>query len=319
MKLNLEQIKSVTVGAVRIWEENGSVRFAKCTQKQVDAWYAFEQVLGERAETTTGIRLDLHTNSSFFGFTAAKGGKFEIYVNNVLLYNLTAKDLTDGSYRINLDKSACEENRITLYLPSHEVGILSSVELEDGASLRPHTFEKKLLFIGDSITQGWNSGYDSLSYAYRTSRAFNANSVIYGVGGGFFDPSVLDDEFDFDPDAVIIAYGTNDWGRCPSLEVLVKNTSDFLDKLSREFNGKPIICISPIWRADTNQTKRSGTFEEVCAAVKAQIKAHGMYLVEGEYLVPHLTEFFADGFLHPNALGFGSYSENLVREIKDLI
>ena len=36
-------------------------------------------------------------------------------------------------------------------------------------------------------------------------------------------------------------------------------------------------------------------------------------LVDGELMTPHLPEFFSDGFLHPNALGFGIYAENLVR------
>ena len=81
MKLSIETIKSISVGAVRIWEENEKIRFSKCTQKQVDAWYKLDEVLGVRSETTSGVRLDLHTDSSLFAFTAAMGNKYEIYVN----------------------------------------------------------------------------------------------------------------------------------------------------------------------------------------------------------------------------------------------
>lgn len=55
MILTLEQIKSITVGALKVWDEEGVIHFAKCTPKQVDAWYKLDEVLGFRAETTTGV------------------------------------------------------------------------------------------------------------------------------------------------------------------------------------------------------------------------------------------------------------------------
>ena len=312
MKLSFDTIRSISVGAIRVWEENGNIRFSKGTQKQIDAWYAFEPVLGERAETTTGIRLDLHTNSSKFAFTAAMGNRFEIYVNDVMMYNIML-DKDNRSFSIDIDKSISEENRVTLILPSHEICVLKSVEVDDGATVKPHSFDCKLLMIGDSITQGWESGYDSLSYAYRVSRAFNAHSVIYGIGGGFFHESVLDDELDFEPDAITVAFGTNDWGRRKTLEALKKNTKEFFDKLRARYPHTLIFGISPLWRADKDQVKPSGSFKEITDAVKEEILAHGAILVDGELMTPHLPEFFSDGFLHPNALGFGIYAENLVR------
>ena len=57
MKLSLEQIRKITVGALHVWEEEGAFCFAKCTQKQIDAWYKIKEILGERAEITTGVRL----------------------------------------------------------------------------------------------------------------------------------------------------------------------------------------------------------------------------------------------------------------------
>lgn len=316
MKLSFDTIRSITVGAVRVWEENGSVRFSKGTQKQIDAWYALEHVLGERAETTTGIRLDLHTNSSKFTFTASSGNKFEIYINDTMMYDIKL-DTENRSLSVDIDKSKSEENRITLILPSHEICALSSVELDDGASVSPHKFSCKLLMIGDSITQGWDSGYDSLSYAYRVSRALNADSIIYGIGGGSFHESVLDSDLEFEPDAITVAFGTNDWGRCKTLDELKKNTKEFWDKLRARYPHTTIFGISPVWRADNDQIKSSGSFEDIADAVKEQIVAHGAILVDGETLTPHLPDFFADGYLHPNALGFGIYAENLIRIMKD--
>ena len=313
MKLSFQQIKDITAGAIKIWQEDSCVYFSKCSEKQIDAWHNLETALGERAKTTTGIRLDFHTNSSRFGFTASKGKKFEIYINGILSHNITADDLINGTYSITLDTSI-KNTRVTFILPSHEVGALSSVEIEDGAAIIPHTFGKKILFIGDSITQGWDSGYDSLSFAQRFSRYFNADCVIQGVGGGFFEQSIIDPELNYDPDIIIVALGTNDWGKT-SLNQLEKNIDAFFKKLTVVYNGKPIVAISPIWRADNHISKDNITFWEVCDLVKSQVKKHELILVDGEKMVPHLPCFFADEILHPNALGFSFYTENLIKEI----
>ncbi len=319
MKLSFEQIKSVTVGAVRIWQEDEEIRFSKCTQKQVDAWYALQPILGERAETTTGVRLDLHTSSRSFTFTAPRGSKFEVYINNTLRHIADITKAPERTYTVRLD-GEYEENRITLIFPAHELGTLSSVTIDYDATLTPHKFDRKLLFIGDSITQGWDSGYDSLSYAYRTSRFFNADSVIHGVGGGYFHESIVDSALTYEPDAVIIAFGTNDWHVYKSIDTLREQSQKFLDGICKQYAGKPIIGISPIWRGDTDRTDpAAGSFEDVCRLVKEQIVSHGMHLVDGMTLTPHLSAFFADVVLHPNALGFGIYAETLAAAIKDII
>lgn len=320
MKLSFDTVKSITVGAARIWEENGIINFRKCTQKQIDAWNAFDPVLARNATATTGVRLDFHTDSKNFAFTVASGTKYEIYINDIFVRQVLTGDLNDGRFDFALNCEACKEgeNRITLVLPSHDdPAALSSVELDDGATATPHKFDCKILFIGDSITQGWDSGYDSLSYAYRVSRFFNAESMIYGVGGGFFHESVLDDSIDFDPDFIIVAYGTNDWGRCSSIEQLRSNADGFLKALTKKYPDKPIFGLSPIWRGATEGVVRgTGTFSEVCEAVKEKIVSNGLILIDGKTLTPHLHEFFADQNLHPNALGFGIYAENLIKAIQ---
>ena len=318
MKLSFETIKKITVGAVRIWEDGENIRFSKCTQKQIDAWYKLSDVLGMRAETTTGVRLDFHTDSSLFAFTAAMGNKYEIYVNNILMYDIRFSN-GEKCFEIKLDTSARATNRVTLILSSHEISALSSVELDDGATVEPCNFDRKIMFIGDSITQGWDSGYDSLSYAYRVSRFFNAETIIHGVGGGFFDESVLDDELEFDPDIIIIAFGTNDWGHYKTIDALRDETKKFFDKLCSRYEGKKIFAISPIWRADNNLIKASGSFPDVCDTVKEQILAHSIILVDGLSMVPHLPEFYSDKYLHPNALGFGVYAENLIKTLNNNI
>ena len=312
MKLTLEQIKLITVGAVNVWREEDGFHFAKCTDKQIAAWYAIRETLGQRAETTTGVRLDFYTNSSSFTFVPNSGDKYEIYIDNVLKYAYVQDNIQETKNTIKLDG---DEHRITLILPSHTIGVLSEVELDDGATLKSHKFDCKILFFGDSITQGWNTRWDSLSFAYGVSRFFNADSIIQGIGGTVFHESTFDNNLEYDPDIVCIAYGTNDWEFNENEESLRKHVSEYLDKITEKYGNKKIFGISPIWRADTKHGKAMGSFEECCNIVKDEIKKHNMILVEGEYMVPHMPEFYDDGFLHPNDIGFGIYAQNLMTEI----
>ena len=316
MKLSFEQIKSVTVGALNVWEEDGAIRFAKCTPKQIEAWYKIDSVLGERSEATTGIRLDFHTNSKTFAFTSKTIGNYEIYIDNVLTYAYFKKDIEEcKSKQIFLDG---KEHRITLYLPSHDApGELEAVELEDGAIITPHKFDCKILFIGDSITQGWESTWDSLSYAYHVSRFFNAESVIQGIGGAYYYDTTFDEAINFNPDIVIIAYGTNDWGHGhKTVEAGRVHCSKYLDMLVARYGDKKLFGISTIWRADDDQITSMGSFESCVSYVKEEIVNHGMTLIDGQTLTPHLPDFYSDKFLHPDTKGFGIYALNLIAELQ---
>jgi len=209
-----------------------------------------------------------------------------------------------------------KEHRITLYLPAHEVGILESVEIEDNAMFLPHKFDCKILFIGDSITQGWDSTWDSLSYAQHVSRFFNAESVIQGIGGAIFHNTTFDSAIEFEPDIVIVAYGTNDWQYFEKLEEGRSQCRQFLDDVVRRYADKKIFGISPLWRRDGKSNTNMGSFEECTAYVKEEIKKHGMYLIEGEFLTPHVNEFYCDAVLHPNTCGFAIYALNLIKEMQ---
>ena len=83
MKLTFEEIKSITVGAVNMREEENGIHFYKCTDKQNEAWDKLSETLGLRARTTTGVRLDFVTTSQKLTMKAT-GGKFEIYVDDLL-------------------------------------------------------------------------------------------------------------------------------------------------------------------------------------------------------------------------------------------
>lgn len=321
MRLTADDIRQITVGAVRTEQRADGIHFFKCTEKQVVAYAKLSAPLGERASGTTGVRLDFHTNSAHLSFGASAGDKFELYIDNVL-----RKQYLMGEYRgrgESVTADLCDplgdpvgEVRVTLYFPSHNTGgVLEFLELDDGAFFRPHRFDRRMLMIGDSITQGYNSKYDSLSYALRVSRHFNAESVIQGVGGAYFHESTFD-TVPFTPDIVTVAFGTNDFGHFKTLEELRLHAAAFLGKVSAAYHRtSEIFVLSPIWR-EHREGKQMGSFQSARAVVREEAEKRNLIHIDGLLLLPPDPEFFADGYLHPNDNGFGIMAENLIAEME---
>jgi lysophospholipase L1-like esterase len=315
MRLTFDQIKAVTFGSVKTEQTETGIRFAKCTQKQIDAWYRESETLGQRAETTTGVRLDFYTNSKNIAFCASEGNKFELHIDGLLRKQFKMNECEGGVASLDLTDPLGEFNdsvRVTLHLPSHEKGSLSWVELDDGATVVPHRFDAKILFIGDSITQGWQSMTDTYSYAYRVSSFFNAESVIQGIGGAYFNENSFD-SLPFDPDTVIVAYGTNDFGHYKTQDDMRAHVRAHLALIAKEYEGKRIFVISPIWRGV--QQKPMGTFAECRKIVVEEAARLRLVHIDGLSLVPPLPELFPNDLLHPDELGFSLYAENLIAKM----
>jgi len=314
MILTLEQIKSITVGAVNIRTEANGIHFYKCTDKQNEAWDKLSETLGMRARTTTGVRLDFVTNSQKLTVKAF-GGKFEIYVDGLLRVQHILNQSTETTEGLSAPLGEKKESyRVTVCFPSHGIGVLESISLDDGATLTVPEYDVKMLMIGDSITQGWNSKYDTFSYAYRVTRFFNANSVIQGIGGAFYHEDTFD-SIDFAPDIVTVAYGTNDFNRYSTYDEFRAHVKAHLALIAKEYSGKKIFVLSPIWRSDLH-TRPMGTFDGARQIVIDEAESLGLIHIDGLKLVPPMKEFFADAHLHPNDEGFSQYAENLIKEMQ---
>ena len=316
MRLSFNEIQRITLGAHKIEEQEDGIHFYKCTEKQNKAWAAYSEVLGTRALTTTGVRLDFYTNSKKM-VLGSHGGRFDLKLNGVLRAKTDPSaeeiiSLTDVRGRHQ------ERMRVTLIFPSHSIGVIEYVELDDGAYVEPTSHSMRIMFIGDSITQGFNSEYNSTSYAWRVTDHYDADALINGIGGAFFAP----DSFDvpaFDPDVLVIAYGTNDYGRNVSFEEKHARVTGYLDLIKAEYSDKKVIVLSPIWRCDAEGVNMPDAFDEFRTFIEDEAKARGFYAISGLSLVPPIRKLYADGHLHPNDLGFAAYAENLIKQMNEII
>ena len=309
MFLTYEQIKKITVGAVYTENTDEGMQFYKYLPEMITAWSARSAEFEPRVKTTTGIRLDFHTNSKHLNLEIESPAKFEVYVNGLL--HRFIKDETSLSMDIDVAYGrSLDDARITIYFPAHKRGKLKSLELDDGAYVRPHKFDRSILFLGDSITQGWDTQFDSLSFANKVSRHFNADSVVQGVGGACFFPEHLE-KLQKDFDWVVIAYGTNDFDKRKEFDEFYSYMSEYMSKLSELYGDKKMFVISPIWRR-LSKPEAQERFEIYRKAIAAEAEKYGFVHVDGALLVPPVAELYTDG-LHPNDIGFSIYAENLIR------
>jgi hypothetical protein len=147
--MTYEQIKQITTGAIRTEQCEDGIHFYKCTERQLEAWKSMSEVFYNRALATTGVRLDFHTNSKKLSFRAVTGDKFDIYIDNLFKKQYV---VTETNTEISIDITdifgeKTDEVRVTVYFPSHSVGIIKNLTLDDNSTITPHIFNKKILLL----------------------------------------------------------------------------------------------------------------------------------------------------------------------------
>lgn len=314
MRLSYKQIESITVGAMQIWENIDGVHFCKMTPAQLDAYSLIDGFIYGNAKTSTGVRLDFWTDSPWVKFRPTVTGKYEVKVDGTLTDHRHATADEDTLVDVSNDEKL---HRVTIHLPGHNVTAgIKLLEIADGSVARPHEFSRKFLFLGDSITQGWNSDIETLSYAYQVSDHFNAESVIQGVGGSFFEATTLD-RGEFEPDTVFVAFGTNDARRFHSLDAIYLRCEDYIKKVFKLFPEAQLYVITPIWCGDFDTIQLPyGHVREVNATIADAAHQFGITVIDGLQMIPHEMTYFADD-LHPNTEGFCVYAENLIRALEN--
>lgn len=313
MKLTLQQIQSITTGAVNIFQNEDGIHFRRFTDNQIEILSQKIELFQRISRCTAGCQLSFYTNSNSICVDVAAGVKYEVLINGLPTY----------AFQLEKPKSlSCSlpdgEKHVIITLPNFSEGILNGIELDDGSSIIPYQHHYRFVFLGDSITQGAESSRDSFCFANRISQFFDAEMLNLGVSASSMFPEILE-AVDFDPDAVFIAYGTNDYTNACSIEALEHTCRTYFEKVRSIYPNKKIFYISPLWRADGNVVRRTGTLDDCRQVLIKQCNAFGFTHIDGYALVPHMPFYLNDGFLHPNDLGFSLYAQNLIRFLQNYL
>ena len=338
MKLNLEQIKEITTGAVSIFENNGEIEFHRFTDEQEIIYGKISnqqnRKFNERCKASSGMRFWFKTDSQklkmafrverstsrlFFSFDVFENGKFIGAVDNFKICDLPPNyieaDFPLGEFSKEF-KLLNGEKEICVYLPWSVCTKLLEICIDDGAYIKAVKPEKTLLAFGDSITQGYDALRSSNRYVARLCDKLSVMEINKGIGGEVFFPKLAEAKDDFTPDYITVAYGTNDFSNRTEVD-FKESCKQFYETLSKNYPTSKIFAITPVWRKDYAGERVFGDFFKVEEYIKTVCeKLENVTVISGFDLVPKDEIYYSDLRLHPNDKGFEFYADNLYNEIK---
>ena len=330
MKLSFEQIKAISTGAVRFEEDENGIKFYRFTREQEKLYEETDIEFYNRSQATAGVKLtckSLFIKTKIVPRYCRRYFSFDVFVNGIVKGHLDNfpddvsidtylnKRLTGDEFEKEFDLGGGTKT-VHVYLPWAVQAVIEEISIDDNAFVEPIKTGQTLLAFGDSITQGMDAMRSSNRYVAKLANFLGADEVNKGISGECYFPPLAETKDDLEPDYITVAYGTNDWfkkGR-DSLQV---NSKAFYQALRKNYPNVPIYAITPIWRADCQEEREYGLFEDVekdiCEAVKG---ISNVTVIRGYNLVPKDTSYFADSRLHPNDKGFEKYFEKLSEKIK---
>ena len=317
MQLTKKDIERIAHGALRV-EENkqGEICLYRFTEKQMALYERVNTGFFEKSFGTAGVRLEMDTDADTLDLryhtrpaSSRRFYFFDVFVDGVMVKHLGHENIEQAINVLHVDLPA-GTHRVCIYFPNLAAAAIQSLTLSDGATFKPVERKMKLLALGDSITQGYDAKFSSQSYANLLADKLGAELVKMGIGGEVFRPELVDAEMNYTPDIVTIAYGTNDWSG-QERERTETASAEFYANVRKAFPNAKIFAITPIWRADDHRVTKVGVFEEGREIVRAAARAVGATIIEGDGMIPHLTEVCSDEYLHPNDYGFKFYANAL--------
>ncbi len=208
---------------------------------------------------------------------------------------------------------------------------------------------KKIVFLGDSITEGHGTSSVEHTFWNELARRTGAECYGYGIGGtriakqiGAPSPNPRHDlyfgsrveEMRPDADVVVVFGGTNDFGHgdAPLGDMEDRDEDTFygafhvlLTKLIEKYPEAQIVVMTPLHRVSEADTKRSergirrvGSLETYVDAIRQVAAFYGvpvldLFRTSGiQPRVPVLREKYMPDGLHPNDAGHVRIAEKLI-------
>ena len=312
--LNPQQLRSIYFGAYDFRETpEGYLQAFQYSGAQMayfrsafDFWY-------DRCMASTAKTLELTTDADALSFDyriiwEGSQDSFELAVDGRITEIRYVKDLPREG-RLAWSLPAGRKN-VVLYLPADATVLIRRLTLD--GDFVPARKGEKVLWLGDSITQGFGPLRSGQTYVSVANRLLNWDVINQGIGGYVYDKRSLMRMEGYQPDKIVVALGTNQFG-CETM----RDVEEYYETLMGIYwETMPVLCITPLWRGDVPDGWP--TLKRFCANLTAIAAAYpNVTVVDGFELVPHLPEYFLDN-LHPNALGCEVYGRNLVEAIRRL-
>lgn len=334
MKLNLEQMRTVTQGAVYLEQRETGVRFHRFNPEEEKVYEGSS--LYPKVFAPAGIRMDFETDAEqlqmtvdAYCVTSRSYFRFDILVDGQLLGDIRnyPEGVENGTYPAGKyplgiysgDFSLGAGNkRLTIQFPWSVPCEIQNLELVGATYIKPLPRAQKALLYGDSITQGYDALSPSRSYAVQLCDWLGVEGFNKAIGGEVYCPKLAEVATGIDPAYVFVAYGVNDWHRLtqPDFEDRCRR---FWQTVCSRYPEAKKFMLTPVWFIP-NRATEFGPFEDVERILR---KVHGEFpevtLIYGWDLVPHDPALYGDGRLHPNTEGFEHYTKNLTKALAPFV
>ena len=322
MLLTNDELKKIYFGAYSFEEtSDGYLKANQHTKEQMEYFKGAFDFWYERCDASTAKTFELETEATEISFDykiiwMGSQDSFELAVDKLITKIVYVKDLVEKSAdKKNPEGSLTWElpagkKNVILYLPADATVLVRNFKIN--APFTRAQKNQKVLWLGDSITQGFGPLRSSQTYVSVANRLLNYDIINQGIGGYVYDKKSLLKMEGYEPDKIIVALGTNQYG-----DKTMQAVEEYYETLIALYGTKiPILCISPLWRGDN--VDGIPTLVKFCDNVKKiAAKYSNVKIVDGFKMVPHLSEYFLDN-LHPNCLGTETYGRNLVEAIRAL-
>ena len=315
MKLTNEELKKIYCGALYFEEtEDGYLKANQYTKAQMDYFEKAFLMWFERCDASSAKTIEFKTAARKVSFEykiiwKCSEDSIELAIDGLATEIAYLKDI-DMEGSISWDMPEGEKN-VTIYLPSDATILIRNFEID--STYESIQKNEKVLWLGDSITQGYGPLRSYQTYVSVANRVLNYDILNQGIGGYVYDKNSLMKMEGYNPDKIIVALGTNQYGDENGPQVV----SEYYETLIGIYGEDiPILVITPLWRGDN--LEGVPTLEKFCSTIREIVgKYKNIKVVDGFKMVPHLEEYYLDN-LHPNGLGTEVYGRNLVEEIRRL-
>jgi beta-glucosidase len=166
-----------------------------------------------------------------------------------------------------------------------------------------------VVFLGDSITQGWNS----------LARDFpNFKTVNRGIGGDTSQGVLYrldEDVLSLQPKAIVLLIGTNDIGNGADPSDVADNIKAIIKGIHHQYPHLPVIVCEVMPSSETKQ-RPPAKIEKLNKLIKKDVRWHShTYLCDTWSIFANANgdapkDEFPD-LLHPNATGYGKWTAAL--------
>ena len=175
MKLSIEQLRSMTQGAVRVFKIDGSACFRRFTDEQEELYRISNEEFWKKTFSTAGIKLCFETNSETMDLsvlalesTSRTYFSIDVFADDQFvgaIENHTEDGLAGDYTEVRFPLGHFEKKfifgpgmkTVIIYLPWSVELRIESLCLDDQAEIIPVKTEKTLLVFGDSITHGYDA------------------------------------------------------------------------------------------------------------------------------------------------------------------